>query len=71
MKGGRTSPSVRPQTQNRASIKHSPSTDRRTVEALGVLIQHLVFNVSETKKNGFNINSSIFVLDGSISSAVS
>ncbi|XP_018567471.1 uncharacterized protein LOC108908047 isoform X2 [Anoplophora glabripennis] len=41
VKGGRTSPSVRPPTQARVPTKQVP----RVAEALAVLVQHLVFNV--------------------------
>lgn len=46
VKGGRTSPNVRPQQTQTRAVKNLPSADQKTVEALGVLIQHLVFNVS-------------------------
>lgn len=48
IKGGRASPNVRPQTQTRAPVKTTSVNQQppRTAEALAVLIQHLVFNVS-------------------------
>lgn len=42
VKGGRTSPVVRPPVHTRAPSKPVP----KVAEALAVLVQHLVFNVS-------------------------
>ncbi|KAG5874966.1 hypothetical protein JTB14_003230 [Gonioctena quinquepunctata] len=44
VKGGRTSPSVRPPAQTRVHVKQPP-----VAEALAVLVQHLVFNVEAYK----------------------